>query len=204
VTAIPHLLSWTTFLTHAFGIFYFTLCSGRWYSFLVFQNPAVPSKIRQEFRQFGALQGTRINVVRKSLNKKEQCLHLTVLNIQSEQFQHQLKYCKQRGCKECIYEAFENENLLRMLTGECTATCRETAAGTQTGVPLTQVLASESTRPSFQSVDGNSHASHGIWLVLSSVGHMWMGTDARLLEDLKDVTTTFILGVELFDGNCLF
>jgi hypothetical protein len=33
---------------------------------------------------------------------------------------------------------------------------------------------------------------------------MWMGIDARLLEDLKDFTTTFVLGVELFDWNGLY
>ena len=78
------------------------------------------------------------------------------------------------------------------------ATCRETATGTETAVPLTQVLASASTRPSFQSVDGNFHAFQ------SSVGHMWMGIDARMLEDLKDFTMTFVLGVELFDWNGLY
>ena len=66
------------------------------------------------------------------------------------------------GLKEDLYEARATENILRMLTGECIARCRETATVTQTGVPLTQVLASESTRPSIQSVDGDSHASHDI------------------------------------------
>jgi hypothetical protein len=38
--------------------------------FRIFQNPAVHSKIHQEFPQFGAFQGTRINVVKKSLNRR--------------------------------------------------------------------------------------------------------------------------------------
>jgi hypothetical protein len=34
--------------------------------------------------------------------------------------------------------------------------------------------------------------------------HMWMGIDARLPEDLKDFTRTFVLGAELFDGTGLY
>ena len=33
---------------------------------------------------------------------------------------------------------------------------------------------------------------------------MWMGIEAQLLEDLKDFTTTFVLGVELFDLTSLY
>lgn len=77
-----------------------------------------------------------MNVIRKSLNKRT----LVVFNsfeYSIKAVSTSLKILQVTGLKEDMYEARATENLLRRLTGECTARSRETATVTQTGVPLT-------------------------------------------------------------------